>query len=67
MEDNDSQELRDYKFYCFDGIPKFYIYRKEWKNMKLLESIFFESQVGKGRFIERIISDLIEFLHSLRN
>jgi hypothetical protein len=23
MEDNDSQELRDYKFYCFDGIPKF--------------------------------------------
>lgn len=47
MEDNDSQELRDYKFYCFDGIPKFLYLSQGMENMKLLESIF-ESQVGKG-------------------
>jgi len=61
MQDAERRELRDYKFYCFGGVPKFLYISEGLENHKTARISYIDIDDGKWEFAPFRRTDYHEF------
>jgi len=61
MQDGTRRELRDYKFYCFNGVPRFLYISEGLENYKTARISFVDIENGKWEFAPFKRTDFMEF------